>query len=244
MSKLMMHAGGWEATREEVEAVPVPERTRTYTPLPHAQVLAQVLRVLPEHGMELERSSFGLANEGARFFAVLDVRNGTNAPDWGMAIGIRNSYDRAFSLNLCAGSRVFVCDNLAFHGEVMLKRRHVGTVDSELPALVDGLVGEVADYRGEVAAQVDALKGAEIGDPFAHDFVVRALRAGHITSAMVPGIVEEWHKPAHPEFEPRTAWSLFNAFTEVTKRNSPANQFSRTLQLNRLFNREFAPSTN
>lgn len=244
MSKLVMHAGGWDATREEVEAVPVPERTRTYTPLPHRDVLSEVLRVLPAHDMELEAMSLGLANDGARLFGVIDVRNGKNAPDWGMAIGIRNSYDKAFSLNLCAGSRVFVCDNLAFHGEVMLRRRHVGPVDHELPALVAGLVADVVDFRDEVAAQVDRLKVAELTDERAHDVMVRAMREGFVVPQMLPGIAKEWHTPSHPEFEARTAWSLFNAFTEVAKTNSPANQMRRTLQVNGLFNREFAPSVN
>jgi hypothetical protein len=29
----------------------------------------------------------------------------------------------------------------------------------------------------------------------------------------LPSVVEAWHTPPFPEFEPRTAWSLFNAFT-------------------------------
>jgi hypothetical protein len=30
-------------------------------------------------------------------------------------------------------------------------------------------------------------------------------------------VLKEWRKPQHAEFEPRTAWSLFNSFTEVFK---------------------------
>jgi hypothetical protein len=32
-------------------------------------------------------------------------------------------------------------------------------------------------------------------------------------------VVDQWHVPNHPEFKPRTAWSMFNAFTEVLKGN-------------------------
>ena len=37
---------------------------------------------------------------------------------------------------------------------------------------------------------------------------------------MIPAIVKEWREPRYPEaFSDRTAWSLFNAFTETLKGN-------------------------
>jgi len=33
------------------------------------------------------------------------------------AIGLRNSHDKSFRLSCTVGLRVFVCENLAFHGE-------------------------------------------------------------------------------------------------------------------------------
>lgn len=239
-SNLMLHAGGWDATEEQVNAVPVPERTKTYTPIPHGRLVEQVRNLLPHHGMKLERLSLGLANDGKRMFGTADVVNGSGQPDWGIAIGIRNSYDRAFSLSLCAGSRVFVCDNLAFHGEVMMKRRHVGMLDTELPGLVAELISGVSVFKSEVAAQVDALKAAELGNAGAHDLVCRALRTGVVPAQMVPAALQEWHEPRHEDFRPRTAWSLFNAFTEASKGRSPELQMRSTLSLTEMFNREFS----
>jgi len=239
-SRLVLHAGGWNATEAEVNAVALPERTSTYTPVPHNRVLDQLRSVLPMHGMKLERLQLGLAAEGRRMFGVADVVNGTGRPDWGIAIGIRNSYDKSMALNLCAGSRVFVCDNLAFHGEVMLRRRHVGAVDHELPSMVAELVAGVVDFKAAMTAQIDAFKVAEIDNKRAHDVACLALRAGVVPAQGLPGVLDQWYAPKHAEFEPRTAWSLFNAFTEVAKGRSAGLQISGTLGLNRLFNREFA----
>jgi hypothetical protein len=36
----------------------------------------------------------------------------------------------------------------------------------------------------------------------------------------MPKVLADWRKPQHEEFEPRTAWSLFNCFTEVLKNTS------------------------
>jgi hypothetical protein len=36
----------------------------------------------------------------------------------------------------------------------------------------------------------------------------------------MPKVLADWRKPRHEEFEPRTAWSLFNCFTETLKETS------------------------
>jgi len=241
---LILHSGGWSATEEQVNAVAVPERTRSYTPIPHGRLIDQLRKVLPMHGMKLERLSLGLAADGNRLFGVADVVNGTAAPDWGVAVGFRNSYDKSIALNLCAGSRVFVCDNLAFHGEVMLNRKHVGSIDYDLPSMVNELVSGVVEFKRDMFAQIDTFKAAEINDARAHDVVCRSVRAGVLASQSVAPVLEQWYEPKHEAFAPRTAWSLFNAFTEVAKGRSAGLQMTGTLGLNRLFNSEFAVAAN
>ena len=44
----------------------------------------------------------------------------------------------------------------------------------------------------------------------------------------------------HAEFVPRTAWSLFNAFNEVTKTSPPRAQMEGSLRLSSLFRRELS----
>ena len=36
-------------------------------------------------------------------------------------------------------------------------------------------------------------------------------------ATQVPKVLGDWRKPRHEAFEPRTAWSLFNCFTETMK---------------------------
>ena len=45
-------------------------------------------------------------------------------------------------------------------------------------------------------------------------------------------------RAAHHEFQPRTAWSLLNAFTEVAKKrfqSNPTLAAGQTIRLNKLF---------
>ena len=47
----------------------------------------------------------------------------------------------------------------------------------------------------------------------------------------VPKVLGDWRKPRHEAFEPRTAWSLFNCFTETMKEVSLFNLAPRTQAL-------------
>src|SRR5205807_1578946 len=70
-----------------------------------------------------------LAREGQRYFGLLQIVNGTFHDDYSLIMGIRNSHDKAFPAALCLGSGVFVCDNLAFSGEIKLARKHTRFIE-------------------------------------------------------------------------------------------------------------------
>jgi hypothetical protein len=50
--------------------------------------------------------------------------------------------------------------------------------------------------------------------------------------------LQEWRNPEHIDFRPRTAWSLFNAFTEAHKSASPQTAVRRGEALYGLFDAE------
>ena len=66
------------------------------------------------------------------------------------------------------------------------------------------------------------------------------MRSRAISAAKLPKVLREWERPQHSEFSARTAWSLFNAFTEVQKAASPRLQMDGSLKLSSLFRRELS----
>src|SRR5207245_7555427 len=57
-------------------------------------------------------------------FGVLQLAYGETG-DGIAALGLRTGNNKTMSLQICAGYRVFVCDNLAFRGDLIaLKRKH------------------------------------------------------------------------------------------------------------------------
>ncbi len=136
--------------------------------------------------------------------------------------------------------RLFLCDNLAFFGEVTAHRKHTANVFRDLPDLIYKMLAQVSSFRARTDGEIAAMKGRELQPAAAHHLMVEAIRANVLPASRLPKVIEAWEEPAHSEFLPRTAWSLFNAFTEVAKASPPRAQMEGSLRLSSLFRRELS----
>src|SRR2546422_2183887 len=100
---LVVHSGGWEATEADLAAVPVPEPTESYHPVPYGRFVEEVELHVPRFGLKIQSEAFALAREGNQMFGVLTCANGKPASDFALAIGFRSSYDRSLALRVTAG---------------------------------------------------------------------------------------------------------------------------------------------
>src|SRR4029079_8518601 len=232
---LFVHCGGWEATKADLAAVPVPEPTESYHPVPYGRFIEEVELHVPRFGLTVHSSAFALARAGSQMFGVLTCTNGHARADYALAIGLRNSYDRSLSVGLVAGTRVFCCDNLAFSGEVKMSRKHTVHVFRDMPDLIYRMLGQVSSMREWIDGEIAAMKTRELPPAHAHHLMVEAIRANVLPASRLPKVLEAWEEPKHEEFVPRTAWSLFNAFTEVAKGSGPRAQMEGSLKLSSLF---------
>lgn len=235
---LIVHRGGWEATKADLASVPVPEPTESYHPVPYGRFIEEVELHVPRFGLAVRSSQFALAREGGQMFGVLTCTNGVPDGDYALAIGVRSSYDRSLAVGLTLGSRVFCCDNLAFSGEVTMHRKHTVNVFRDLPDLIYRMLSQVAAMRERTDREIAAMKVRELPPAHAHHLMIEAVKANVVPASRLPKVIEVWERPAHEEFRPRTAWSLFNAFTEDQKGSSARLQMEGSLRLSSLFRKE------
>ena len=238
MTGLMLHCGGALATREQVAQAITPAATETWFPIPHSTLIAQVESSLAALNLRVVESAFALAREGQRFFGLMRVQNGVPASkDFGYVLGLRNSQDKAFTAQLAVGSSVFVCDNLAFNGEISLARKHTKNIISDLPRLTGSALGLLCERWQSMEQRYTAYKGFELGQASVHDIVCRAVELNACAWSHIPDVLKEWKAPRHPEFVQAgpTAWRLFNAFTESLKESSLPALPGRTVRLHGLF---------
>jgi hypothetical protein len=222
-ASLILHTGARSATREQLAIVPTPTRTSTWVPLSHSRLLDGVQGCLQRAGLAVVSEAHGLTTDGNRYFGLLQVANGHNSTDFGLVVGLRNSHDKSFPAGLVVGASVFVCDNLSFSGEARLARKHTVHVERDLPQLIEMAIGRLADLRNKQEQRFITYRNHELADSQAHDLIVRSMDARVLPVTHIPAVIQEWREPRHPEFrEGRTAWRLFNAFTEGLKGNLDA----------------------
>ena len=94
--------------------------------------------------------------------------------------------------------------------------------------------------RERTDGEIAAMKVRELPQAHAHHLMVEAIRSNVLPASRLPKVIEAWEEPAHAEFLPRTAWSLFNAFTETQKCTPARAQMEGSLRLSLLFRKELS----
>lgn len=213
--KLMLHCGGHEVTRTELSRIGTPSPTATWQPIPHASLVTEVLGALERNHLRVVAEQHALARDGDRYFGLMQIANGHKPGDHAWVLGLRNSHDQTFPAGLVIGSKVFVCDNLSFSGEIVLARRHTRRILHDLPRLVVDGVSQLSDRWHTQEERYARYREQPLTDSEANDLIIRALDAQAITTIQIPSVLEEWRRPRHAAFGERTAWSCFNAFTAI-----------------------------
>jgi hypothetical protein len=233
---MLLHCGAEIVDRRSVYDTPTPAPTDTWYPLAHAGLIHEVESQLIAAGFEVNNESHALSHEGSRYFGVFELKTpGNGVQDYSWIVGIRNSHDKTYPAGLVAGSKVFVCDNLSFTGEVRISRKHTKFAVRDLRHLTARAVGQLGERFHELDDRIVAYKNRRITNPQAHDIIIKAVDCRALTATQVPDMLHEWRQPVHEEFLPRNGWSLFNACTEVMKGINPHTVVNRSQALHGLF---------
>ena len=243
--KLCLHAGASEVERQMLTTIVLPEETKSYCPVGHAPLLDLVEDQMREVGFRFGTEAHSLTKDGARYFGIIQLLNGIDmaSEQHALVMGLRNSYDKSFPAALAFGSHVFVCDNLAFTGEVTISRRHTVNVWRDLPALITSAVSQTKVMAHNQTLRFEHYQESKIKGNIADHLIVEMLRQGIVNTSRVEKVVKEWDEPSH-DFGGRTAWRLFNAATEALK-GSPLPQMpQRTITLQALLDQvtDFVPT--
>ena len=232
-SQLIAHAGARVVTLEELERVEAPPSTDTWFPIRHSQVLHSAIETLGEAGFQVQRNQLALSRGDARFFATLDLA-AVIAPGVQLAVGLRNSCDKSLPVAFCAGTRVTVCDNLAFRSEIVVARKHTKYGALRFQEALAKAVGTLPQFREKEQERVLRFQNANISLEFAEAMMLRSFEQGIVSHRMLPDVIQEWRKPAHEEFAPRTLWSLEQCFTGIlasVQKSNPQRFASLTIRL-------------
>jgi hypothetical protein len=236
---LISHVDTDIVTRAQLLAVPTPEPTATFRPVPHYELIDMLDRVLNQASIHIRQEQFALRRDGAVLFGVLQLAYGESG-DGVAALGLRTGNNKTMSLQLCAGLSVFVCDNLAFRGDLIaLKRKHTSGLN--LRAELAEAVVRFEDHFRRLTGEVASLKERWLADLEAKAMIHDVFAQGLMPVRFLPDVSKAYFEPVLPQFEPRNAWSLHNAFTGVAKEMPMTTRLPAIQAVGKLFGMSSEP---
>ncbi|WP_197696966.1 DUF932 domain-containing protein [Bradyrhizobium sp. ORS 285] len=195
---------------DALRAVPTPQATDSHVPIPHHELVELVRYTLGFYGHEIAEEAHAIAADGSRYFGLMTLRSPYG--DYSDTLGLRNSHDKSFPIGVAHGSRVFVCDNLAFVGDTVIKRKHTSKAKKELPGLITEIIQPLQEQRIAQNQKLLAYKETELADAVVDHAVLDLYRKDVIGIQAVAHVLKAYEEPPH-DWGGRTAWRLFNAAT-------------------------------
>jgi hypothetical protein len=233
---LTLHCGAKQVTPDELQTFKALPPEGRWFPVAHGHVLQLVHAALSQAGYAVNKQQLSVARAGHRFFGVMDLESSL-APGVRLAVGVRNSTDKSFPLGFCAGNRVFVCDNLAFRSELLIRRKHTRNGERNFASAIGNAVAQLESFKAVEAARIGRLQNLWLSSDQADALILRSYEQGIVSTRDLPDVLKEWRTPSFPDFRERTAWALLNAFTfalGLRAEVSPQRYAVQTMRLNAL----------
>jgi Domain of unknown function (DUF932) len=207
---LMIHAGANPVTYDQLREATTPVGTDTHIPVPHHEIVELMRYTLGFYGHEIAEEHHAITEDGSRYFGMMTLRSPYG--NYGDLVGLRNSHDKSFPIGIAFGSRVFVCDNLAFIGDHVIKRKHTVKAKRELPGLVTEIIAPLQDQRIAQNQKLLTYQNTALHDAWADHAVLDLYRQDVIGIQGVGHVLKAYEEPPH-DWGEKTAWRLFNAAT-------------------------------
>ncbi len=239
--QLCLHTGdSARVTRDTLRALPLPQPlSRRHRPVPHIELVEALQAQLDRRGLAITREQLALRRDGQRLFGTMDLAWQARAPaptDEGLALGLRQGNDLSYAIEIVAGQRIFVCDNLALYGEVIaVRRKH--TSGLRLPEELAAGMDRYLEYVGRLVDGIATLKEREIETAEAKRAIYDVFAQRILPLRFFDDVDRAYFRPetGWSDCQPRTLWAVHNACTRAA-RELPMNvKLRATTRLGRLF---------
>lgn len=220
-----------------VRAIPAPKFTGSWRPYSHATVLDCLTWATKEMRLEVDRREYSINEKGTKMFGVWQVKE-QGTKEACLAMGIRNSVDKSMAVGLCAGERVFVCDNLVLSSDFVLFRKHTGQlVEDEIRLIAKEAIVVVLQRFEYLQQWHDGLHEHKLTYTEASLLTVAAMKQELIPPSQYEKFYELFLNPKSDRYD-LSYHGFHGAITELIKERNLMTVHQRNDRLNKFINFE------
>lgn len=210
-------------------------RSEEWQGIQHGHLADTIMQRATEAGLEVADSRWFVKNNGDVLYGHVDFKYGVTIgtpgkkSDFNFSIGIRHSNCGRYALGFIVGARVLSSDSGFMCNEIQLNRRH--TFKVVLEDVIDDGIAEYINMADDIEAKISSLKRFQVDDRDAALLAFKVHDYNLLPFKYIEDVWTKWSRPMISEYKPRTAWSLYNAFTQTVKELQPHRQVYLLRQL-------------
>lgn len=222
---LIIHCGGRHVDKSELALMMPPPPTQTHKPVAFIDIVDCIEgRVKREFGGIPYELGLGVNRASTQLFGAITLKPEHRDVKRTPTLGFRSSYDKSIAPAAAGGARVTVCDNMLFSGSFFtVVRKQTGDCWNDLEMLLMGAVAKLQEGFNTIDVEASTFEDVEVRTIEGYRQLGEMQGLGVLNQQQAGTAMRAWKSPTHEEFEPRTAWSLYNSITEGLKKGSPAH---------------------
>lgn len=228
------------ATREYLKSIPLPTHATSYTVITHETVIANALEQLKLKGFKVTDEKYRANSLGEVAVGVYQLTYG-NDPDLGMMFAWANSYDKTMRFKCTVGGFVRASESCIITGDFNWGRKHTGTADSEMIAMVSHQITNGQIYYDNILAVKEQMKKMLLYPVDIATFLGKAFfTKGLFTKEQIGIVRDEMDKPSFLYDENgNSLWSYYNHMLVALKKAHPRTWMDEQRDLHNFVCQEF-----
>lgn len=213
-------------TEAELFRVPVPNKTDSYSPVAHEEVVNEITKYADSQGIGIKNRYYNTNQKGTQVIGYFDIES--HVPGFDYRVAFRNSYDKSMSLAFVAGASVMICSNGMIVGETQFVRKHTGEILSEMKQKIFTTFQDYQETMKRVREDSERMKQVQLDKTATAELCGRFfMEQDIITSSQLNIIRKELDSPSYEEFSDDNLWSLYNHTTHALKKTHPTNYLDK-----------------
>lgn len=212
-------------TRAELaHCVTPPPMGPLHNPYPFSTYVDDVHAVLDMNGIAVAREEYAVTKDDNRLFGLmqLEPREGEyiSADEWSYLLALRGSHDQTMARGLALGTRVIVCSNLCFNGDLAtLTTKQTTHIADRIYRMLHQALDQLPEQIAAQAERFERYKNHALTSQAGDSGLVEVYMRGGLSASQLGRAIQEWREPSYDDHAAHgwTAWRFLQACTQACK---------------------------